>query len=206
MEGIWLVSYILLWLLVFALFLLVFLLYRQLGVMYLGSAEGVSRDGLDRGAKAPDFSVTDQYGELHRLINYRGKPAVLLFGSPHCSPCRILLPQLHDWAKGHPEVGVLWLNAASPEESLKFVSDTGASLPIAPYPPEANLMDSYRVRVTPFMFLLDEDGVVRAKGLVNTKAGMDLYYKEYKDFKSGKQPGGHEHEHEQEQTVAQKAG
>jgi methylamine dehydrogenase accessory protein MauD len=206
MEGIWLISYILLWLLVFALFLLVFLLYRQLGVMYLGSAEGVSRDGLDRGAKAPDFSVTDQYGELHRLINYRGKPAVLLFGSPHCSPCRILLPQLHDWAKGHPEVGVLWLNAASPEESLKFVSDTGSSLPIAPYPPETNLMDSYRVRVTPFMFLLDEEGVVRAKGLVNTKAGMDLYYKEYKDFKSGKQPGGHEHEHEQEQTVAQEAG
>ena len=219
MEGIWLVSYILLWLLVFALFLLVFLLYRQLGIMYLGSAEGVSRDGLDRGTKAPDFTVTDQYGEAHRLADYRGKPAVLLFGSPHCSPCRILLPQLHDWAKAHRDVGVLWLNAASPEESLKFVSDTGASLPIAPYPPENNLMDRYRVRVTPFMFLLDEDGVVRAKGLVNTKAGMDLYYKEYKDFKSGKQPGQgpepepepeheheHEHAHEQEQTVAQKAG
>ena len=53
--------------LVFLLFLLVFLLYRQLGIMYLGSAEGVSRDGLDRGTKAPDFTVTDQYGEAHRL-------------------------------------------------------------------------------------------------------------------------------------------
>src|SRR5439155_20757324 len=98
MEGIWLVSYVLLWLLVSVLFLLVFLLYRQLGIMYLGSAEGVSRDGLDRGTKAPDFTVTDQYGEAHRLADYRGKPSVLLFGSPHCSPCRILLPPPHDWA------------------------------------------------------------------------------------------------------------
>ena len=188
MEGIWLVSYIVLWAIVLVLILLVILLYRQLGIMYLGSAEGVSRDGLAPGAKAPDFSLADQYGNVQRLGDYRGKPTVLLFGSPHCSPCRILLPQLHDWAKAHPEVGVLWLNAASEEESLKMVSDTGATLPIVPYTPQENLMDKYRVRVTPFMFLVDESGIVKVKGLVNTKAGMDLYYKEYKDIKSGKQP------------------
>jgi methylamine dehydrogenase accessory protein MauD len=196
MEGVWLVSYIVLWILVLAMGVLILLLYRQLGIMYLGSAEGVSRDGLPKGTQAPDFSVTDQYGNLQRLINYRGRPTLLLFGSPHCSPCRTLLPQLHDWAAAHPEVGVLWLNAASPEESLKFVSDTGATIPVAPYPPEgnSNLLDTYRVRVTPFSFLLDENGVIRAKGLVNTKAGLDLYYKE---LKTGKQ---------QEQTVAQGAG
>lgn len=192
MEGIWLISYIVLWLLVLGLGLLVLLLYRQLGIMYLGSAEGVSRDGLERGKPAPDFSLTDQYGNPQRLANFRGKPSVLLFGSPHCSPCRILLPQMNEWAKAHPEVGVVWLNAASPEESLKFVSDTGAEIPVAPYAPQENLMDKYRVRVTPFMFFLDENGVIRAKGLVNTKSGLDLYYKEYKDFKSGKKPGTEE--------------
>ncbi len=196
MEGIWLISYIVLWALVIVLILLVILLYRQLGIMYLGSAEGVSRDGLTPGVKAPDFSLKDQYDNPQRLSDYRGRPTVLLFGSPHCSPCRILLPQLHDWSKAHPEVGVLWLNAASEEESLKFVSDTGSTLPIAPYTPQENLMDKYKVRVTPFMFLIDESGVVKVKGLVNTKAGMDLYYKEFKDIKSGKQP---------EQTVAQEA-
>jgi methylamine dehydrogenase accessory protein MauD len=157
---------------------LVFLLYRQLGIMYLGSAEGVSRDGLERGTRAPDFQLTDQYSNVHRLSQYRGKPVILLFGSPHCNPCRTLLPQLHDWAKAHPEAAVLWLNATSEEESLKFVSDTGATLPVLPHPPETNLMDRYKVRVTPFMFLLDEEGVVRTKGLANTRAGIDLYYKE----------------------------
>ena len=118
MEGIWLISYIVLWLLVLTLCLLVLLLYRQLGIMYLGSAEGVSRDGLDRGKAAPDFTLTDQYGEMQRLVQYRGKPTVLIFGSPHCSPCRILLPQLHDWAKAHPEVGVLWLNPPPRRKAL----------------------------------------------------------------------------------------
>src|SRR5438128_2483302 len=97
MEGIWLISYIALWALVLVLAMLVLLLYRQLGIMYLGSAEGVSRDGLAPGTKAPDFSLTDQYDNAQRLANYRGRAAVLLFGSPHCSPCRILLPQLHEW-------------------------------------------------------------------------------------------------------------
>ena len=194
MEGVWLVSYIVLWILVLAMGVLILLLYRQLGIMYLGSAEGVSRDGLARGTQAPDFSLTDQYGNQQRLSNYRGRPTLLLFGSPHCSPCRTLLPQLHEWAAAHPDVGVLWLNAASPEESLKFVSDTGATLPIVPHPAEGNLLDAYKVRVTPFSFLLDENGIIRAKGLVNSKAGLDLYYKE---LKTGKQ---------QEQTVAQGVG
>jgi hypothetical protein len=65
---------------------------------------------------------------------------------------------------------------------------------VVPYPPESNLLDTYKVRVTPFSFLLDENGIIRTKGLVNSKGGLDLYYKE---LKTGKQ---------QEQTVAQGAG
>lgn len=184
MDGIWLVSYIVLWFLVLGMAVLIFVLYRQLGIMYLGSAEGVSRDGLDKGTRAPDFSLTDQYGDAQHLAGYRGRPVLLVFGSPHCSPCRTLLPQMHEWVRTHQDVVPIWLNAASAEESLKFVSDTGATIPVASYSPETNLMDQYKVRVTPFMFMLDETGVVRAKGLVNTRAGLDLYYKE---LKTGKQ-------------------
>ncbi len=167
------------------LIVLVILLYRQLGIMYLGSAEGVSRDGLERGVKAPDFSLTDQYGNLQRASDYRGRPLLLVFGSPNCSPCRTLLPQLHQWAQSHSEVGVVWLNAAEPEESLKFVSDMGATIPVAAHTPDQNLLDRYKVRVTPFITFLDENGIVRAKGLANTKSGLDLYYKELKTGKQG---------------------
>lgn len=201
MEGIWLVSYIVLWILVLGLALLVLLLYRQFGLMYLGTAEGVSRDGLQKGTRAPDFTLTDQHGTAHRLSSYRGRPVLLLFGSPHCSPCRTLLPQLQDWARNRRDVAVLWLNASSREESLRFVSDTGMALPVLPFPPDNNLMDQFKVRVTPFLFMLDEQGVVRSKGLVNTRGGLDLYYQE---LKTGKQePQVIETESEADQTVAQ---
>jgi len=64
--------------------------------------------------------------------------------------------------------------------------------------------------VTPFMFLLDERGIVRAKGLANTKSGLDLYYKELRSGGAGSDQGQdqdheHEHEHEHEQSIAQRA-
>jgi methylamine dehydrogenase accessory protein MauD len=183
MEGIWLISYIVLWLVVLALIVLVLLLYRQLGIMYLGTAEGVSRDGLNRGTSAPDFTLTDQYGHPQRLAAMRGKPAALLFGSPSCGPCRLLAPQLDDWAKKHPDINVVWLNAASSDESARFVAETGLKVPVAAYSPESKLLDLYKVRVTPFIFMLDEVGVVRAKGLVNNKGGLDIYYRELKTGK-----------------------
>lgn len=192
MEGIWLISYIVLWLFVLALGVLVLLLYRQLGIMYLGTAEGVSRDGLEKGTRAPDFTLTDQYGKGQQLSRYKGQPVMLIFGSPHCSPCRLLLPQLHDWARQHRDVNVLWLNAASAEESNRFVSETSATLPIIPYTPDDNLLDKYKVRVTPFLFMVDENGIIRSKGLVNNKGGLDLYYRELKTGKFEPPPDGEE--------------
>ncbi len=180
MEGLWLLSYIVLWILVIGLAVLVLLLYRQLGIMYLGTAEGVSRDGLERGTRAPDFNLADQYGTEQRLSNYKGKPVALVFGSPNCGPCRTLIPELHEWAHRHPDVAVLWLNSATTSDSLRFVNETGATLPVAPYSTDDNLLNTYKVRVTPFLFMLDENGVIRAKGLVNNKGGLDLYYRELK--------------------------
>ncbi|HET6313732.1 MAG TPA: TlpA disulfide reductase family protein [Chloroflexia bacterium] len=185
MEGIWLVSYIVLWLVVLVLIVLVVLLYRQLGIMYLGSAEGVSRDGLEAGAQAPNFSLPDQYGNLQRLADYRGRPLLLLFGSPNCGPCRVLLPELHEWAAEHPEVGVVWLNLASPEENARYASETGATLPMSAHTPGDGLVERFKVRVTPFLFFLDEQGTVRAKGLANTRSALDMYYRQLQAAQAG---------------------
>jgi thiol-disulfide isomerase/thioredoxin len=154
MEGIWLVSYIVLWLVVLVLLVLVILLYRQLGIMYL----------------------TDQYGNLQRPADYRGRPLLIVFGSPTCGPCKVLLPELHAWANDHPEVGVLWLNAASAQENLRYAAENGASLPMSAHTPADGVVENFKVRVTPFLFFLDEQGVIRAKGLANTRDAVDLYY------------------------------
>jgi methylamine dehydrogenase accessory protein MauD len=170
MEGIWLVSFIALWIIVILEGVLIVLLYRQLGVLYLGSASGVSRDGLAVGSAAPDFQLPDAEGQTHRLSDYRGRNVLLLFGSPHCDPCRRLLPNLEEFAATR-DFEVLWLNQALPEETRHFRAETGATLPMLSYQDKVNT--DYHVRVTPFLFMIDPRGVTRAKGLVNTKNQLD---------------------------------
>ena len=57
MEGPWLASYIALWVIVALQGVAIFLLLRQLGIMYLGTAQGVARDGIAPGTTAPDFAL-----------------------------------------------------------------------------------------------------------------------------------------------------
>ena len=124
------------------------------------------------------FSLRDQYGNLQRSVDYRGRPLLVVFGSPHCGPCKVLLPELHEWAAEHSEVGVVWLNLASPEENARYASETGATLPMSAHTPRDGLVERFKVRVTPFVFFLDEQGTVRARGLANTRAALDMYYRQ----------------------------
>ncbi len=183
MDGIWLVSFIALWIIVILEGVLILLLYRQLGILYLGSASGVSRDGLPVGTPAPDFTLADLDGRQHSLAGLRGQNVLLLFGSAHCDPCRRLLPGLEEFAaRNGRDFQVLWLNQGSPADALSFRSETGADLPMLPYRDGVN--DAYRVRVTPFIYMIDAAGVVKAKGLVNTKAQLNWY----RDIFYGKSP------------------
>jgi methylamine dehydrogenase accessory protein MauD len=183
MDGIWLVSFIALWIIVILEGVLILLLYRQLGILYLGSASGVSRDGLPVGSTAPDFSLADLDGRPYSLGSLRGQNVLLLFGSSHCDPCRRLLPGLEEFAaRNSRDFQVLWLNQGSPADALGFRSETGTALPMLPYRDGVN--DAYRVRVTPFLYMIDGAGVVKAKGLVNTKTQLDWY----RDIFNGQTP------------------
>ena len=58
-------------------------------------------EGLPIGAPAPSFSVSSIAGgpvTLDDLLAY-GRPVLLLFVSPNCSPCEALLPIVKDWER-----------------------------------------------------------------------------------------------------------
>jgi len=183
MEGIWLVSFIVLWVIVILEGVLILLLYRQLGILYLGTASGVSRDGLAVGAKAPDFSLPTADGRTVSLNSLRGRNVLLLFGSTHCEPCRRLLPGLEEFAgREGRDFQVLWLNQGTMEDTQAFLAETGSPLTMLTF--REGLNDDYRVRVTPFLFMIDGNGVIKAKGLANTKAQVEWY----RDIFNGKKP------------------
>lgn len=174
MSGAWLASYIALWALVLFQGAVIFVLLRQLGIIYLGTARGVAGDGLAVGERAPEFVLPDLDGREVALAGLRGLPLLLIFGSPSCGPCRALVPDLNAFAQERRgQLRVVFLSRGNQEAARRFARETDARVPVAVHPDEA-LADRYRVRVTPFAFLLDGEGVIRAKGLANNREHLEL--------------------------------
>lgn len=174
MSGAWLASYIALWAVVLFQGLVIFLLLRQLGIMYLGTAQGVARDGLAVGQRAPDFALPALDGRTVALADFLSRPLLLIFGSPNCAPCRSLIPDLNAFAREkREEIGVLFLMRGEAEAAQRFVDETGIEAPVAVHPDE-RLPDQYKARVTPFAFVIDREGIIRAKGLANNRDHLTM--------------------------------
>ena len=174
MSGIWLISYIALWGLVLFQGVVIFVLLRQLGIMYLGTAQGVAGDGLAVGSKAPGFSAEGLDGQPVSLNVAQGLQLLLVFGSSNCAPCRTLIPDLNKFADERREtLRVLFLCRGSTDEARRFASELELRVPIASHPDES-LPEMYKARVTPFAFLIDGDLVIKAKGLANNHEHLNM--------------------------------
>jgi len=173
MSGPWLISYVVLWGLVLFQGAVIFVLLRQLGIMYMGSAPGVNRDGIAPGERAPEFALPDAAGGLVSLAGFAGRPLLLIFGSTACAPCRGLIPDLNAFARERAaELQVLYLSRGEPEETRRFIEELDVRVPVAVHPDMA-LPDQYKARVTPFAFVIDGEGIVRAKGLANNRDHLE---------------------------------
>jgi methylamine dehydrogenase accessory protein MauD len=172
-SGVWLASYIALWAVVLFQGLVIFILLRQLGVIYLGTAQGVAGDGLSPGERAPEFTLPNLDGREVTLSGFRGQPLLMVFGSPSCGPCKTLMPDLQAFAaEKSATLRVLFLSRGDVEDARRFAQEQHVQVPVAVHPDE-RLAEQYKVRVTPFAFVIDGDGVVRAKGLANNRAHLD---------------------------------
>lgn len=174
MNGVWLTSYVVLWGIVLFQGLVIFVLMRQLGIIYLGTAQGVGRDGIAAGQRAPDFTLPDLAGGLRSLAAFRGRSLLLVFGSTSCAPCRGLVPDLNAFAQTHAaDLDALFAIRGTPSETQRFVDDLGLHVPVGIYDDE-ELPEKYKARVTPFAFIIDGEGIVRSKGLANNRAHLDM--------------------------------
>lgn len=165
MQGWWLASYVVLWLLVAALAVVVVALARQIGTLHLrlgprGALE-IDTEGPPLDEAPPIFETSDVAGRP-TVIGGPGHALLLLFASPGCMVCEEVLPALQPVsaaAGARPYV----VSDLDPDEArLAF----GEGLP-APLVASPELTRAYDVPGTPFVVFLDELGVVRAKGTPN---------------------------------------
>lgn len=173
MNEIWLASYAILWVVVAMLSFVVVGLLRQLGLIQLrlGPDPGalITKEGLERGTSAPEFTLTDALtGASTRLADLRGRMVLLLFLTPTCISCRQLMPHLRDIAPERSrDIAVLTICHGSEATCGEFAQAFRLDVPVLVDGPNA-IAASYDVRMTPFAFLIDADGVIRLRGVVNT--------------------------------------
>jgi methylamine dehydrogenase accessory protein MauD len=183
MSDFWFASYLMLWIVVGLLSFIVIGLLRQLGLIQLrlGPDPGVliTKEGLDRGTQAPAFSAADvRTREVIQLASFRGRRVLLVFVTPTCVACRQLSQHLNDVARQRQgEFAVVTVCHGSEETCREFAGAYRLNSPVLLDPLNA-IGESFDVQMTPFAFLLGEDGVVRLRGVVNSWPQLDALVEE----------------------------
>ncbi len=172
------ISNALLWVLMLAVIVALWALARQVGILYerIAPMGALMTDaGPKLGEAAPRFDLPALNGATVSIGGERGKSQLLFFLSPTCPVCKKLLPVLKSSAQAERE----WLDVivASDGDSTQHLAFYGAAgLQQFPYVLSADLGMTYRVSRLPYAVLLDERGVIRAKGLINSREHLDSLF------------------------------
>lgn len=138
-----------------------------------GETESSLPDTSDR-VEAPDFTLVDQYGEEHKLSDYKGKVVFLNFWATWCPPCREEMPDIEALYKeyGENSEDLVILSVANPktkdnpnnndktiEEVTTFMEDNGYSYP-ALMDTTGDVLLQYYITAFPTTFMIDREGRV----------------------------------------------
>ena len=130
-------------------------------------------DGTKTGSTLPpaiDFELKDQYGNTHRLSDYKGKTVFLNFWATWCPPCKAEMPDIQKLYETYDQEGeeaLIVLGVAAPgqwqeqdEEGVKaFLEDKGYTYPVL-MDSSGNTFLQYGVSSYPTTFMIDRDGNV----------------------------------------------
>lgn len=171
------ISQIILWIAVVALAAVVFALLRQIGVLHERIAP-IGALTIDKGPKVGDHSPRFELADLNRrpvtigAENPAGRSTLLMFVSPTCPVCKKLLPAVKSLAVSESKwLDLMFTSDGEPEAQADFVARH--HLQSFPLVLSSELGLTYRVSKLPYAVLIDHEGIVRAKGLVNTREHLE---------------------------------
>jgi methylamine dehydrogenase accessory protein MauD len=180
MTTAFMISHIVLFVLVIALTIVVFALARQIGVLHDRVAPTgalMLAKGLSVGQAAPIVTVNDLDGHTRQIGAARddGKNTLVLFLSPTCPVCKVLLPVL----KASQRSEQSWLQivlASDGEQEAQVEFRKRNALASFPYVLSSALGIAYQVNRLPYAVLLDERGIVLARGLINSREHLESLF------------------------------
>jgi len=161
----------LLWGVVILLSLTVLALARQVGVLHERVAPAgalINGAGPGVGEQSPRLEVHAMGGNAITVgaALAKGRAMLMLFVSQTCPICKKLIPIAIDFAKSE-RLDVLFVGDADSAEQNKLIAQFGIDPHCFVNGPEIGL--AYRVDKLPYAVLLDDEGMISAKGLVNSR-------------------------------------
>ncbi len=135
------------------------------GLMLPAVARAEAIPGPAVGQPAPDFTATTLSGKSVRLADFRGKTLVLNFWATWCPPCRAETPDMIASYRTLRSSSVAFLGLDSTEQApiiRAFVAAKGLPYPVA-IDTEKKAVNAYDVRGIPTTFVIDANGIVRAR-------------------------------------------
>lgn len=170
-------SQILLWIAFVVLAFATFALTRQIGILHervapLGAL--MMDGGVDVGEAAPSFAVRDMEGRPVTVGGARpdGRGQLLLFVSPTCPVCKKLLGIVRSFARSEGrQLDIVLVGDGEREAQQRMLREhqlEGVTCVIAP-----EIGMRLQVGKLPYAVLIDERGIVRAKGLVNSREHLE---------------------------------
>ena len=178
------VSNILLWLIMVAGAILLLGLTRQVGLLHERSAPLgalVTDHGPDIGEKSPVFNVMDYYGKSIQIggQSVNGKASLMLFMSPNCPMCNRVLPTVKLLGK-EEDLDVVLISDGERGDHDRFLEKHPQLVESIPYVVSSTIGMQLQVGKIPYAMLLDHEGTIRAKGLVNTREHLESLVEAYR--------------------------
>jgi methylamine dehydrogenase accessory protein MauD len=174
------ISNIVLWFVVLALLVALLAVIRQLGVLHERIAPTgalMLAKGLKVGEGAPQVPVHDLEGAPCNIgePSSNGRATLLMFVSPTCPVCKSLLPVLkssltaeRDW------LDIVLASDGDLNSQREFVRSH--KLGGMPYVVSTPLGITYQVSRLPFAVLIDAQGILRARGIVNSREHLESIF------------------------------
>jgi thiol-disulfide isomerase/thioredoxin len=121
------------------------------------------------GEPAPDFSLPDLDGAVHRLQDYRGRIAMVNFWSCECPHAERTDGLLAAWTSSWAGKVVLLPIASNVNEPMPALKSTAVArrFPLVLVDENQHVADLYEAQTTPHVVLIDAGGLLQYAGAVD---------------------------------------
>ncbi|MFP6807356.1 MAG: hypothetical protein VB957_09255 [Pseudomonadales bacterium] len=176
MQTSLIVAVLLLWIIVILLLLAVFALARQIGVLHervapVGALMPTEGPKIGETIEAMDVQLLD--GSAYRIGGEKSHKTLIYFLSPTCPICKSLLPIVLSIAS-HESDHLKVLFASDGDDTDAHITYTKEhDLADYPYVISQPLGMRMGVNKLPFAVLINEQGILRGRGLVNTREHLE---------------------------------